>query len=310
MRRKVLFSVAAVLAVVLGARLLHPWYTRQVWKIPRETPAGLAKIAGWEGTAPNAPDAFRFVVVGDRTGNMDPGAWPRAVTEINRLRPDLVLCVGDLVDGFTADAGKSEAQWHEFEQITAGLAAPFFYCSGNHDVGIDSDWKVYVRRHGVAGEAYYSFSYRQCRFVVLDSTELLHGEDEKQWTWLTGVLAAAGEARHVFVFAHHPLYDHRVWARLRKMLDPTKTTIFSGHRHRLSYAVEDGVPYFVLGPTGARAHKPDRGRGLFQSFAHVTVSDGEPTVAIIPMGEVLAHDVVGRRKPTATTSAATSPAGE
>ena len=125
----------------------------------------------------------------------------------------------------------------------------------------------------------------------------------------TNVLAGAGEAEHVFVFGHHPLHDQPVWARFRSMLNATKTTLFGGHLHRLSFAVEDGVPYLVLGPTGARAFKPDRRRGLFQSFAHVTVSDGQPSVAIIPMGEVLAHDVVPRRSP-AVTAAATAPKGE
>ena len=67
-----------------------------------DQPAELSRIAGWGGRAVNSADAFRFVVVSDRTGGHQPGAWAQAVEQINRLKPDFVVSIGDLIEGYTA----------------------------------------------------------------------------------------------------------------------------------------------------------------------------------------------------------------
>jgi predicted phosphodiesterase len=263
--------------------------------MPR-TPAELGKIAGWRGAAVNAADSFRFVVASDRTGGARAGAWARAVEQINRVRPDFVICVGDLIEGYQAEEAEDERMWREFDAVTRRLAAPFFYCPGNHDVTSPADRAVYIRLHGIDGRAYYSFDYRGCHFVVVDTTAIVnrHETADAQWTWLTKDLAAAKDAKHVFLFGHHPLYGRPLWRRLRAMLPAGRTTIFSGHWHALSYDEQDGIPYYFLGPTATQTRVAPREDGTFLQFAHVTVSAGRPTVAILPVGQVLAHDFVHR----------------
>jgi len=261
-----------------------------------DQPAELGHIAGWHGRAVNSPDAFRFVVVSDRTGGHQPGAWAHAVEQINRLKPDFVVSIGDLIEGYTASEQTVRQEWNEFDAVTRQLDAPFFYCPGNHDVGDPVPRKLFTELHGVDGKAYYSFDYRGCHFVILDSEALIRATAAlapAQWSWLQDDLAAAANSRHIFILEHHPLYQGPEWKRLRAMLDPNKTTIFSGHWHRLSYDTEDGVPYYVLGPTATKSAQ-DRQAGQFLSFAHVVVSDGKPTISIIPVGEVLSHDFIDR----------------
>ena len=261
-----------------------------------DQPAELSRSAGWGGRAVNSVDAFRFVVVSDRTGGHQPGAWAEAVEQINRLKPDFVVSIGDLIEGYTANEETVRQEWEEFDAVTRQLDAPFFYCAGNHDVGDAVPRKFFTELHGVDGKAYYSFDYRGCHFVVLDSEALIRATAAiapAQWSWLEADLAAAANSKHVFILEHHPLYQGSEWKRLRAMLDPAKTTIFSGHWHRLSYDTEDGVPYYVLGPTATKSAQ-DRQAGRFLSFAHVVVSDGEPTISIIPVGEVLRHDFIDR----------------
>ena len=44
-----------------------------------DSPSALMPVAGWKGADVNSADAFRFVVLSDRTGGQEKGAWARAV---------------------------------------------------------------------------------------------------------------------------------------------------------------------------------------------------------------------------------------
>ena len=259
------------------------------------TPADLSRIAGWKGAAVNDADAFRFVVMSDRTGEHVPGVWARAVAQINLLRPDFVMCIGDLVEGFEKTRAGALAEWKELDGMVRRLEAPFFYCPGNHDVPNGHYRAVYVRRPGVKARLWHSFNYRRCHFVIFDSTAMereIPGIAEPQWEWLKKDLASAAGARHVFVFEHHPVFgDKGDWMRLRKMLHAGKTTIFCGHEHSLSFAVESGIDVLMLGPTGGFNGGGDWKRGRSHQFAHVTVSGGKPRICIVPVGNVLPHDL-------------------
>jgi hypothetical protein len=269
-----------------------------------DTPSDLSRIAGWRGAAPNSPDTFRFVILSDRTGGHIPGLWAQAVKETNRLKPDFVMFIGDLIEGYTKDEKEIRRQWTHIDAITQRLDAPFFYCPGNHDVIPDACRKIYTELHGVRGKAWYSFDYRRCHFLIADSSAMI-GKDKKladdQWAWLKKDLARASKVcDHVFVFIHHPMfYGSRIppWKRLRAMLDPKKTTVFSGHWHSpLSYDIIDGFRYYILSATaagsGGAPKNPNRMIGEFQSYAHVSVTKGNPTISFIPLGEVLPYDYI------------------
>ena len=75
------------------------------------------------------------------------------------------------------------------------------------------------------------------------------------------------------------------------MLHDGKTTIFSGHDHSLSYAAEHGLPYLALGPTGGFGGEGAWEKGGTHQFAWVTVSNAAPSIAIVPVGHVLPHDL-------------------
>ncbi len=251
-----------------------------------ETPQQLSRIAGEKGAAPRSDDAFTFVILSDRTGGAARGQWAAAVRQVNMLQPDFVMCVGDLINGYTEDVAEITRQWEEIEAMTKKLDAPFFYCPGNHDISNGTMRKIYVERHGVNGKSYYSFNYRGCHFVVLDS---MHWSEE-QLGWMAKDLDAAKDARHVFVFYHNPLSgDPRssgIWEQLRKHLPAGKATVFNGHTHRLGYSeTEDGILTYVLSKTAAPGSGPNL-HGGYAMFAQVAVSRGKPTVALVPMDQL------------------------
>ncbi len=261
---------------------------------PIDTSEDLSRIAGWRGKAPRSVNAFNFIVFSDRTGGHAPGEWAAAVREANLLNPDFVICVGDLIEGGTDDRAVLKKEWDEFDALTRELDAPFFYCAGNHDVTNDVMLEMYVDRHGVDSRSYYSFDYRRCHFVVLDSWTAFHSEAfaEAQFRWLEKDLAASKDAEHVFLFYHHLHFhhdvhfpDYRLWTELRKLVPPKKTTIFNGDQHEMLYFERDGIESYVLGAT-ASVHY-NRERGGFLMFGHVAVDAGKATIAVVPLHKVV-----------------------
>lgn len=249
-------------------------------------------------TLPGEPNAFTFVVLSDRTGGHAPGKWEEAVEHVNRLAPDFVMTVGDFVEGYTNDEAELLRQWDEFDAIAARLKPPIYFCPGNHDAASDDGRRVYIERHGTGGRTSYSFDGYGCHFVVIDATTL-PGREHKDLAaetlaWLAADLAtaAARQARHVFVFAHYPLYGEPSWPRIKQMLDPSRTTIFGGHWHAAGHSVAQGFECYVLPATGT--HWPGYefpAEGKFNAFARVTVPAGtadEPVrrkIELIPVGQ-------------------------
>ena len=55
--------------------------------------------AAWSADGDTGRASFRFVVVGDRTGNHVEGVYGEILDEVQRLRPDFVITVGDMIEG-------------------------------------------------------------------------------------------------------------------------------------------------------------------------------------------------------------------
>jgi predicted phosphodiesterase len=99
----------------------------------------------------NDPDDFQFAIVPDRTGGDYRGAFTNALEKINRMHPEFVMTVGDLVEGMNmqhVNARRTVAdvqveQLTELTNMTAKVVAPFFTVVGNHD--IETGHPVYDR---------------------------------------------------------------------------------------------------------------------------------------------------------------------
>ena len=83
---------------------------------------------------PNQAAEFQFAVIGDRTGGHKPGAFLPAMDRLNLLRPEFVLSVGDLIEGYTENEPEILRQWAEFHGFVNALEMPFFYLVGSANV--------------------------------------------------------------------------------------------------------------------------------------------------------------------------------
>ena len=172
---------------------------------------------------PEEKDAFVFCVYGDRTGGPAEGIeiLAKAVEETNLIAPDLVMTVGDLVQGYN-DETRWLPQMEEFKRTMNALGSPWFPVAGNHDVY----WRGKGERpnggNGALFEAHfaplwYAFEHKRSWFIALysDEGDPATGEQsfdkpncqrmsDAQFAWLGSTLARAKDAEHVFLFLHHP----------------------------------------------------------------------------------------------------------
>lgn len=260
-----------------------------------DTPQELSKIAGWKGLAPNSDSLFSFVILSDRTGGHVPDRWQRAIEQINLLKPDFVISVGDLIEGYTEDANKLNEEWAEFDRMTHQLDAPFFYCPGNHDVSNAKMLEVYIEKYGVDGKSYYSFDYKGSHFIVLDSLSAIRDEEfaAKQLEWLQKDIVSVKRAVNVFVFFHHPdMEDKPFFKKIITLLPKDKTIIFAGHWHGLNYIEHDLVPVYVLAATGASIGNVNTDIGNIPGFAHVAVDNDTENISFIRLDQIFSVEKI------------------
>jgi len=270
------------------------------------------------------PDGFTFAIFSDLNGGERPGVFEVAVAQLGLLRPELVLSVGDLIDGVGATDAEVHAEWDVFDARTARIRAPVFYVGGNHDLTSERLRAVWAERYG---PLYYSFVYKNVLFLVLDSEDYsadrrreIHearqaaiavmdgGEPERARTmeyyrmperisgrigdeqsrYFQQVLAENPDVRWTFLFAHKPVWmseDAPGLAALETALADRPYTFFSGHFHSYSHTVRNGRHYVMLGTTGGGQSAEDP-----MSFDHVTlvtVSGDEPAIASLKLEGIL-----------------------
>ena len=246
------------------------------------------------------PDKFTFAIIGDKTGGgLD--KWPvfdRTIDEINTLKPDFAIMVGDLIQGDTTDLAKLEAEWKEFWEHQSDLIVPFLALPGNHDI-TNRVMYDYWEKH--IGRTYSAFTYKNCLFLLLN-TEEWHtnsGEwtnwfGEEQIEYVKSQLTQHKDVRHTFVMLHRPLWlqKHSGWEEIEVALGERPYTVFAGHYHNLTLHTRNDRRYFVLGATGG-GFTPQAVRefGAFDHYSLVTVDDEEINVAIIEPGNIHPADV-------------------
>ena len=240
----------------------------------------------------NDPNNFQFGIMSDKNGGSRAGVFEDGVKKLNMMLPEFVMCVGDLISGYSTDTSEIRKQWEEVNGIISGLKMPFFYLPGNHDITnktMEKEWeKMYGRR-------YYNFVYKNTLFIILDSND----DDDynltpKQTDFVLNTLQKHADARWTFIFMHHPIWKYNTDGRFEKIesaLKNRKYTVIAGHEHHYHQAERNGSNYYILSTTGAGSALRGNYVGEFDHISWVTVTDNGPVIANLRLDGILPHDI-------------------
>ena len=300
----------------------------------------LAGVAGGSGPHPwthldfqNDPDCFQFAIVPDRTGGDYRGAFTNALEKANRMHPEFVMTVGDLVEGMDMQkvngrrtiTDVQREQRAELAKMTAKVKAPFFTVVGNHDIGRSRPYPpcfaraneessaVWKEFHG--GETYYSFVYKRVLFVCLNTMEgrgagrKQEGITARQYAWFKKTLDDNADVRWTCVFMHQPgewLTD--AWLKFEKEeLTKRKYTVFAGDWHTYVHAKRHGRDYYVLSVAGGgscmnataggemRTQLKGPAYGEMDHITWVTMTPNGPDVMNLLLGGMLPGDFLNQK---------------
>jgi hypothetical protein len=257
----------------------------------------------------NAPAAFQFAIVSDNTSGMQPGVFASAMEKLNLLQPEFVICVGDLIQGYTTDLAQLNAEKAESDRMINTLSMPFFRIPGNHDTTnlfMSDEWeRTYGRR-------YYSFVYKDVLFLCFDTQgadqvgdKRPAGLGDEQLAWAVETLRKHPDVRWTFVFMHKPLWMIEEDWVARKKVEPGYTrfgeleaaladrdyTLFCGHFHNYRKYVRNGRNYFLLATTGGGHDPADPKAGYFDEIAWVTMTPEGPRLANLLLDGILDENV-------------------
>lgn len=234
-------------------------------------------------------DKFTFAVFADLTGREREGVFEVAMEQLNLLRPEFIVNVGDLIEGNSDDPAEWNRQWDGFDKRASRARAPVFYAGGNHDLTGELSRKIWKER---LGPDYYHFLYKDVLFLILntedhtpermteiqeirgEAIEILNAEgmaayrqtayaslpergagniSQEQSDYFTEVIASHPDVRWTFVLIHKPAWeraDEQNFAAIERAMENQPYTVFYGHTHTYKYEQRHGRDYINLGTTG------------------------------------------------------------
>jgi len=271
-----------------------------------------------------SPADFTFAIISDLYSGERPGVFEVAVEQLNMLRPEFILSIGDLIDGGTEDVVELKKQFDHFDQRVAKAGAPFFHVGGNHDLTNPVMRKFWIERYG---KRYYHFIYNNVLFLMMDSEdynetrmqeiylarakaiEILDGDhpelypeteyfkmeerktgeiSSEQSSYFEKVIADHPEVQWTFILMHKPVWRKEGegnLARIENALAGKNYTVVNGHLHSYSHQVKNGHDYMTLGTTSGGQNPEDE--NAFDHVTLVSLSDGVPSIATLRMDGIL-----------------------
>jgi 3',5'-cyclic-AMP phosphodiesterase len=219
-------------------------------------------------------DSFQFVILGDRTGETQPGVYERVWQEAAAGDPAFALGVGDSIQGLNEAA--AETEWRQFEGIlTPYRRFPLYLAAGNHDIWSAQSAALFQKY--ASHPLHYSFDYFQAHFVVLDNSRSDNFSPE-ELQFLEADLETHKDQPVKFVVSHRPswLVDAMLQNRRFRLHQLAKKYgvqyVIAGHLHQMLEIDLEGVSYLSMASAGGHLRGSEQyGDGWFFGYAQVDV---------------------------------------
>lgn len=245
--------------------------------------------AAMVAAAGSTQNDFRFCILGDRTGDAQPGVYEQTWRELNALHPDFVINVGDTIQGGNDVTAASE--WRALRPMWDRYGYKMYFTPGNHDIWSEASRVTYEEqtRH----PAFYSFNYQDAHFTVLDNSQAPDfsiGLSDDQMQFLARDLAQNRDRDPKFVFFHKPFWlipvkfqsSHFAFHQLIKKYGVHY--VVSGHGHEYVSAVDDGVTYLEAPSSGGKLKGRGFEQGWFYGQVLVVVKGANAAITVNELG--------------------------
>ena len=232
---------------------------------------------------------LKFAIFSDLTGGEREQIFEVAVAQLSLLRPELIMSIGDLIEGGTTDRDQLTREWNSFEARAGQASARIFRVGGNHDLTNIVQREVWEQRFGAR---YYHFVYKNVLFLVLDTedntkermqeifearaqameivrqegwgafakTEYMSMPEQRAGTvgaeqsaHLRQAIADNPNVRWTFLFMHKAPWlteGEENFAAIEQALADRPYTVFHGHEHAYLHEKRLGRDYIRLATTG------------------------------------------------------------
>ena len=245
-------------------------------------------MAAW-CALPAAPAAgsFRFVLLGDRTGEAQPGIYERVWSAVAGENPAFVVSVGDTIQG--ENDATAEAEWRAVERILAPYRRfPLYLAAGNHDIWSPLSERLFTKYAG--HPPHYSFDHGTAHFTILDNSrsEQLSAEELQ---FLEQDLATHAAQPLKFVISHRPSW--LVDVALGNAASPFHKLVkkygvryvVAGHIHQMLHADLEEISYVSLPSAGGHLRLSGRYEdGWFFGYTLVEVQGDKASFQIKELG--------------------------
>lgn len=222
----------------------------------------------------------RIAVLGDRTAEGDDaGIFAACVERAAGSGADIIVCVGDLIEGYTDDPGDVSGQWEEVLSLTtpafAGL--PLFLTPGNHDIWSSGSAQAWSDASGAPPSG----------IEVIEGVTLVSWDTSRRGTLsaealddLGALLSLVDPGASTVLVTHRPFWCMEgtapgELAAMREMIEEAGVeTVLAGHIHIFCSERVGGVLYVSAGPSGGRSLPLSISGGTLPQVGLLTV-DGD-----------------------------------
>jgi predicted phosphohydrolase len=205
-------------------------------------------------------DSFQFAIIGDRTGEAQPGVYQQVWQELGKEKPKFVLSVGDTIQGL-----RDQTAVGEWEQIRGKLlpykSIPLYLAPGNHDIWSRHSEQLFQEfTHHLP---HYSFDVAQIHVTVLD-TSRSDTLDDAEMKFLEDDLKAHLQQPIKIVMSHRPFWLLPVLFGMSQspvhqlLLRYGVQYVVTGHLHKMLHANLDGITYLCMPSAGGHLRDTKR----------------------------------------------------
>ncbi|MGA2712865.1 MAG: metallophosphoesterase [Bryobacteraceae bacterium] len=224
-----------------------------------------------------APEAFHFVILGDRTGEPVPDVYEHVLADATSSDPAFVVTTGDTIQGL--DDTSADAEWRQVEQILVPYRRFRLYLApGNHDIWSEPSENLFRKYAG--HPPHYSFDYGPAHFTILDNSRSDQFSPD-ELSFLERDLKAHASQPVKFIISHRPSWIFNVLAgnpdfplhRLARTYGVQY--VVAGHLHEMLHFKLEGIEYISTPSSGGHLRGSEKyGDGWFFGYAGVDVRKG------------------------------------